>query len=117
MPFAPDFSAAPALPPTPTRSIWLAWMPWWWSAPILFWFLTAAEINDLKARRVPVVVLSPFANRTTGHAEVVIPVALAGLETPEVAFRMDGLPLYLPEIISSPLWPDSQVLRTLTAAL
>jgi formylmethanofuran dehydrogenase subunit B len=76
----------------------------------LFWFLTADAINDLKRRRVPIIVLSPFANRTTGHAEVVIPVALAGLETPEVAYRMDGLPLNLPKIISSPLRPDSQVL-------
>jgi formylmethanofuran dehydrogenase subunit B len=116
-PFAPDFSAAPSFT-THADPVDLTGV----DALVvvgadLFWFLSAAEINDLKARRVPVVVLSPFANRTTGHAEVVIPVALAGLETPEVAFRMDGLPLYLPEIISSPLWPDSQVLRTLTEAL
>lgn len=81
----------------------------------LFWFLAAEASNDLKARRVPIIVLSPFANRTTGHAEVVIPVPLAGLETPEVAYRMDGLPLQLPKIISSPLRPDSQVLLDLTA--
>jgi formylmethanofuran dehydrogenase subunit B len=83
----------------------------------LFWFLSGEEINDLKKRRVPVVVLSPFANRTTGHADVVIPVALAGLETSEIAFRMDGLPLYLPEIISSPQRPDAQVLRDLAEVL
>jgi formylmethanofuran dehydrogenase subunit B len=83
----------------------------------LFWFLSGEEINDLKKRRVPVVVLSPFANRTTGHADVVIPVPLAGLETSEIAFRMDGLPLYLPEVISSPLRPDSQVLRDLAEVL
>jgi formylmethanofuran dehydrogenase subunit B len=83
----------------------------------LFWFLSEAQIKDLKQRQVPVVVLSPFANRTTGHAEVVLPVALAGLETPEIAFRMDGLPLYLPKIVPSPLPPDVQVLRDLTATL
>ena len=83
----------------------------------LFWFLSAAEMNDLKARRVPVVVLSPFANRTAGHADVVIPVALAGVETPELAYRMDGLPLYLPGIVASDLWSDSQVLRAVTEAL
>jgi formylmethanofuran dehydrogenase subunit B len=83
----------------------------------LFWFLSPAEIADLKKRRVPVVVLSPFANRTTGHADVVIPVALAGLETPEVAFRMDGLPLYLPALIPSSLHPDHRVLRDLAAML
>jgi formylmethanofuran dehydrogenase subunit B len=48
---------------------------------------------------------------------VVIPVALAGLETPEIAYRMDGLPLYLPEIISSPLRADSHVLRDLATNL
>ncbi len=83
----------------------------------LFWFLSVEEINDLKKRQVPVVVLSPFANRTTGHAEVVIPVALAGLETPEIAYRMDGLPLYLPEIVSSPLRADSHVLRDLATTI
>ncbi len=83
----------------------------------LFWFLSAEEINDLKKRQVPVVALSPFANRTTGHAEVVIPVALTGLETPEIAYRMDGLPLYLANVVSSPLPPDSQVLQDLAATL
>jgi formylmethanofuran dehydrogenase subunit B len=83
----------------------------------LFWFLSETEISDLKKRRVPVVALSPFANRTTGNADVVIPVPLAGLETPEIAFRMDGLPLFLPELVHSPLRPDSQVLRDLAATL
>ena len=116
-PFAPDFSAAPSFTAHADQVDLTAVDALVVVGADLFWFLSAAAINDLKARRVPVVVISPFANRTTGHAEVVVPVALAGLETPEVAFRMDGLPLYLPEIISSPLWPDSQVLRTLTAAL
>lgn len=83
----------------------------------LFWFLSEAQIKDLKARQVPVVALSPFANRTTGHAEVVFPVALAGLETPEIAFRMDGLPLSLPALVPSSLPPDQQVLQDLTATL
>ena len=83
----------------------------------LFWFLSQEEIDRLKKRQVPVVALSPFANRTTGHAEVVIPVALAGVETPEIAYRMDGLPLFLPKIVSTHLWSDSRVLRELTALL
>ena len=83
----------------------------------LFWTLTGEEIRELQRRRVPVVALSPFANRTTGHADVAIPVALAGVETPEIAYRMDGLPVALPAIISSSLWPDHRVLGELTALI
>ena len=116
-PLAPDFSAAPGFTAHAEPVDLAAVDALVVVGADLFWFLSTAEINDLKARRVPIVVLSPFANRTTGHAEVVIPVALAGLETPEVAYRMDGLPLNLPAIVSSPLWPDSQVLHDLTAIL
>jgi formylmethanofuran dehydrogenase subunit B len=116
-PLAPDFAAAPGAT-FHSQPVSLADV----DALVvvgadLFWFLPEAQIQDLKKRRVPVVVLSPFANRTTGHAEVVFPVALAGLETPEIAFRMDGLPLYLPGIVSSSLRPDFQVLRDLAATL
>ncbi len=82
-----------------------------------FWFLSAAEIQDLHERRVPVVALSPVANRTTGHAEVVLPVALAGVETPELAYRMDGLPLSLPALLPASLPSDQQLLQQLAAAL
>jgi formylmethanofuran dehydrogenase subunit B len=109
-PLAPDFSAGPGFTPHAEPVDLAAVDALVVVGADLFWFLTADTINDLKRRRVPIIVLSPFANRTTGHAEVVIPVALAGLETPEVAYRMDGLPLNLPKIISSPLRPDSQVL-------
>jgi formylmethanofuran dehydrogenase subunit B len=116
-PLAPDFAAAPeftvhAQPVSLSTVDALVVV-----GADLFWFLSEAEIKDLKQRQVPVVVLSPFANRTTGHAQVVLPVALAGLETPEIAFRMDGLPLYLPKIVPSLLPPDVQVLRDLTATL
>lgn len=83
----------------------------------LFWTLSGEEIRELQRRRVPVVALSPFANRTTGHADVAIPVALAGVETPELAYRMDGLPVPLPKLMASSLWPDVRVLRELTALL
>lgn len=83
----------------------------------LFWFLTLEQISDLKRRRTPVVVLSPFANRSAGHADVVLPVALAGVEVPEIAYRMDGLPLCLPQLVSSSLPADSQVLQDLAKAL
>jgi formylmethanofuran dehydrogenase subunit B len=57
--------------------------------------------------------LSPFANRTTGRAQVVLPTALAGVEASEVAYRLDGLPLALRQLLPSCLPPDRQVLEDL----
>jgi formylmethanofuran dehydrogenase subunit B len=79
----------------------------------LLWFLPEEQVEDLKRRRVPIVALSPFANRTTGQAAVILPTALAGIETAEVAYRMDGLPLVLKQLVPSALPPDHQVLTDL----
>lgn len=83
----------------------------------LFWFLPEEQVQDLKSRQVPIVTLSPFANRTTAHARVIFPTALAGIETAEIAYRMDGLPVGLNKLLSSPYLPDYQVLTDLEAAL
>lgn len=83
----------------------------------LFWFLKDEEIQDLHRRRIPIVAFSPVANRTTGHADVVLPVALAGVETAETAYRMDGLPLFLPAVVSTALPSTADLLLTLAAAL
>lgn len=79
----------------------------------LFWFLDAQQAQDLQRRQVPVIVLSPFANRSTGKAQVILPVALSGVEAAEVAYRMDGLPVVLKKVM--PAWcpPDHQVLADL----
>lgn len=79
----------------------------------LLWFLPEEVVEDLKRRQVPIVALSPFANRTTGQAAVVLPVALAGIETVEVAYRMDGLPLLLKQLVPAALPPTHQVLADL----
>jgi formylmethanofuran dehydrogenase subunit B len=79
----------------------------------LLWFLPEEQVEDLLRRRVPIVALSPFANRTTGQAAVILPTALAGIETAELAYRMDGLPLVLKQLVSSALPPDHQVLTDL----
>ncbi|MGB8992102.1 MAG: hypothetical protein WCD80_08615 [Desulfobaccales bacterium] len=79
----------------------------------LLWFLSEEQVADLKRRQVPIVALSPFANRTTGQAAVIVPTALAGVETAEVAYRMDGLPLVLKQVTPSGLPADHQVLRDL----
>lgn len=79
----------------------------------LFWFLGEEQAQDLKRRQVPIIVLSPFANRTTAKAQVVLPVALTGVEANEVAYRMDGLPVVLKEVVPGALPPDHQVLADL----
>ena len=79
----------------------------------LLWFLPEEQVEDLKRRRVPIVAVSPFANRTTGQAAVILPTALAGIEAAEVAYRMDGLPLVLRQLVDSARPPDHQVLTDL----
>lgn len=80
----------------------------------LLWFLPDEQVQDLKRRQVPLVVLSPFANRTTARAAVLFPVALEGVEMAEVAYRLDGLPMPLGALWSS-RWPGAyQVLADLT---
>jgi len=75
------------------------------------WFFSDEQLQDLKRRQVPLMVLSPFANRTTAQATVLLPVALDGVEVAEVAYRLDGLPLPLKALTPSP-WPGTH--RVLT---
>jgi formylmethanofuran dehydrogenase subunit B len=70
----------------------------------LLWFLPDEQVQDLKRRQVPLIVLSPFVNRTTAQARVLFPVALDGVEADEEAYRLDGLPVPLKAITSCP-WP------------
>ncbi|MFZ2087106.1 MAG: hypothetical protein WAU47_00900 [Desulfobaccales bacterium] len=70
----------------------------------LLWFLRDEQVEDLRRRQVPLVVLSPFANKTTAQAVALFPVALEGVEVDEEAYRLDGLPVPLRAVTSSP-WP------------
>ncbi|MCU0821626.1 MAG: hypothetical protein MUC95_04030 [Spirochaetes bacterium] len=52
----------------------------------------------------PKIIITPFKQRPETPAEIVIPVAMPGIETPDIFFRADGLPLIarkLPGIIPS----------------
>jgi len=83
----------------------------------LFWFLPEDQGRALQDRQVPVVSLSPFANRTTSCSQVVFPVALVGLEAAEVAYRMDGLPMVLKKLLPT-AWPsDREILLDLMKAV
>jgi formylmethanofuran dehydrogenase subunit B len=79
----------------------------------LLWFLPDEQIQDLKRRQVPLVVLSPFANCTTAQASVIFPVALEGVEVEEEAYRLDGLPVPLRAVIPSPWQAAHRILNDL----
>jgi formylmethanofuran dehydrogenase subunit B len=109
---APDFGPAAAvthLTPVDFREVDAVLV----AGADLWWFLPEEVAADLKTRGVPIVALGPFANRTTGQAAVILPTALAGIETTEVAYRMDGLPLVLKQLVETALPADHQVLTDL----
>jgi formylmethanofuran dehydrogenase subunit B len=83
----------------------------------LLWSLSPDQAQDLKRRQVPIVALSPFANRTTAQAQVSLPVALDGIETPEIAYRMDGLPVRLGAVAPALALPAHNVLADLNLFL
>uniref|UniRef100_A0A7C3SID4 Molybdopterin oxidoreductase domain-containing protein n=1 Tax=Desulfobacca acetoxidans TaxID=60893 RepID=A0A7C3SID4_9BACT len=112
-PFAPDFAASSPLGchavPVDFQEVDALLV----SGADLFWFLKEEQAQDLIRRQVPIVALSPFADRTTARARVLLPVALDGIETPEIAHRMDGLPVFLRPVAPAPAPPAHQVLADL----
>lgn len=63
--------------------------------------------------QVPVIVIDPFRSLTTEVASVVIPPAIAGIETEGTAYRMDHVPIRLRKVIDPPegCLPDREILR------
>jgi formylmethanofuran dehydrogenase subunit B len=116
-PFAPDFTdpVAPQLQESPVdfREADALLV----TGADLFWSLSADQVQDLKQRQVPVVALSPFADRTTAQAQVSLPVALDGIEAPEIAYRMDGLPVRLGAVTPAAAPSAHQVLADLNLFL
>jgi formylmethanofuran dehydrogenase subunit B len=112
-PLAPDFGAAGGADRCGTPVDWRQADAVLVAGADLLWGLGEEEAEDLRERQVPLVVLSPFANRTTAQAQVLLPVALAGVETEEVAYRLDGLPVVLKQLVESSLPPDHRVLADL----
>lgn len=64
-------------------------------------------------RKIPVVMLDSEENCTSEVADVVIPVAAAGISAEGTAYRMDNVPLRLKKLVDSPYLPDEQVLEML----
>jgi formylmethanofuran dehydrogenase subunit B len=60
--------------------------------------------------RIPVIQIDPYENPTTFLSEVVIPSAIAGIETEGTAYRMDGLALRMKKLVSSSYPSDEEIL-------
>ena len=59
---------------------------------------------------IPVIQIDPYENPTTLLSDVVIPSAIAGVETEGTAYRMDGLALRMKKLISSAYPSDEEIL-------
>lgn len=63
--------------------------------------------------KIPLIAIEPFRNLTTEMASVVIPPAIAGIETEGTAYRMDHVPIRLRKVIDPPgeCLPDREILE------
>jgi formylmethanofuran dehydrogenase subunit B len=68
-------------------------------------------------RSVPLVAIDPKESETTRIADVVIPVAQAGVATDGVAYRMDHVPLPQTKVVDSPWPPDRDILDRIIAGV
>jgi formylmethanofuran dehydrogenase subunit B len=64
--------------------------------------------------RIPVVQIDPYWNATTEVSNVVIPVAICGVEVEGTAYRMDGVSLRMRKMIEPTLPTDVEVLERIT---
>lgn len=64
--------------------------------------------------KIPVVQIDPYWNATTEVADVVIPVAICGVEVEGTAYRMDGVSLRMRKMVEPTHPPDTEVLERIT---
>jgi formylmethanofuran dehydrogenase subunit B len=82
-----------------------------------FWFFSDEQRKEILKKEISSVSISPLQNQTTHAATVVIPVAMSGVESRGLAYRMDGFPVWLSKIIASSAPTDLAVLEALEAHL
>ncbi len=78
-----------------------------------FWFLKEEQITAIKSLDIPIVAISSLQNQTTHAATIVIPVALTGVETEGLAFRMDGIPIYMRKVLPTAQPTDLNALKAI----
>lgn len=64
--------------------------------------------------RIPVVQIDPYWNPTTEVANVVIPVAICGVEVEGTAYRMDGVSLRMRKMVEPEHPTDTEILERIT---
>jgi formylmethanofuran dehydrogenase subunit B len=72
-----------------------------------------------KCLDLKLIAMDPFQTTTTEIADVVLPVAISGIESPGTAYRMDGVPLPLKSVLKSPnnLKSDKEILNMILKEL
>ncbi|MDM7935017.1 MAG: formylmethanofuran dehydrogenase subunit B [Methanothrix sp.] len=60
--------------------------------------------------KIPVIQIDPYENPTTLISDVVIPSAIAGVESEGTAYRMDGLALRMRKVVESSYPSDEEIL-------
>jgi len=65
---------------------------------------------------LPIILIDPFETPTTQFASVAIPTAITGVETEDIAYRMDGLPLKLEKIVDCEYPADRDILERIYKA-
>ncbi|MEJ5329397.1 MAG: hypothetical protein WHT07_04525 [Desulfobaccales bacterium] len=112
-PFAPDFGSGD-LPVFQTQPVdWEEADAILVTGADLFWLLPEETRRELARRQVPVVAIGPWEDRTMARATVGLPAALEGLEVEEIAYRQDGLPVFLKAVLPAPAPAAHQVLTDL----
>jgi formylmethanofuran dehydrogenase subunit B len=64
-------------------------------------------------KKIPTILLEPTQTLSTPWANVVIPVAAAGIGVEGTYYRMDNVPLRLKKILDIPCPSDEEVLRAI----
>jgi formylmethanofuran dehydrogenase subunit B len=64
--------------------------------------------------RIPVIQIDPYWNPTTEVSNVVIPVAICGVEVAGTAYRMDGVSLRMRKMVEPTHPPDTEILERIT---
>jgi len=65
--------------------------------------------------KIPVILLTPKVCETLKYADIVIPVALTGIECEGTAYRLDGIPIRLKKLVDPPsgIYADEHILEIL----
>jgi len=82
-----------------------------------FWFFSEEQRSTIAKYELPVASISSLQNQTTHASSLVIPVALSGVEAEGLAFRLDGVPVWLRKVLPTAQPTDHEVLKAIEGRL